>query len=1006
LRAGVLPALRARAELVQKELVSIVMVPRDRPIAALRRALLSANEGRDADRKRVWAQAVKDALPDTLPAISEDALARLLRRLAADGRVPVLLVDQLEEAAGVGAKAQGEARVFLSLLAAAASSAKTDGSIVLATARVDLIAALLEFGSIQSVFRSDSWPIGSIPAERLVRVVLEPLRGRKVKIASGLPEIILADVGNEPGALALLSQVLTTLWDERSRFGNALTKDGYEKAGRVSGALQRQAEAAVAEACTLDPDAEKRVFRLFRALATNVGTQGFTRRTVRLGALASELGTSTDELRAMVRPFVARHLLVLSGEIGEDTIEVAHEQLFKAWPELADVLASHREAIELRREITDAATGWDSSGRKSEFWSDETSRLRQGEEFLRDGRLDLDQLGREFLVACRARVARRRRLELAAVGVMALLALGAGWFAFDAHNARGVAEIEKQNAQAEAKRAEENEKKALAEAARALDAEAIAKRQATSTLSLRAVLQFAELEDRVDELWPATPDRLDAYESWIAEAKLLINGRSGAEADPQKRLLSLTNYEEALADLRKRARPLTAEEKELDRRKSKYFEQFLGEQKHVEAHDKLPTTPATKREFDAESKRLHEALDSLAADVNTRRTFNFDDLDDRWWNGQLSKLVTDLTNLDKAENGGLCSTGMTPTHGWGIPRRVEAARQIEEDSIIGADARKKWADAIASIRADRRFEHLELTPQFGLLPIERDPDSQLWEFAHLQTGEAPRRVDGRLKLTERTGLVFVLIPGGTTFLGAQAEEREGRNFDPQTAEFDRPPAQFALKPYFISKYEMTQAQWLRFTGHNPSYYGPQRSNKSWVNWNRDGKAWSSRHPVESVSWNDCDRVLRWLGLALPTEEQWENAARAGEPGPWYTGSDLRALRGAANLLDEPWNDLNSATQNIEPFDDGHEVHAEVGNYRANAFGLFDMCGNVSEWCEDVFGNEARAAVDGDNAGTCYRARRGGSFNDLPPAARSAYRAGYAPTTTSVEVGVRPARPVN
>ena len=120
----------------------------------------------------------------------------------------------------------------------------------------------------------------------------------------------------------------------------------------------------------------------------------------------------------------------------------------------------------------------------------------------------------------------------------------------------------------------------------------------------------------------------------------------------------------------------------------------------------------------------------------------------------------------------------------------------------------------------------------GLLPISPDPESGLWEFAHLMTGvPAKRGADGKLKLTEQTGVVLVLLPGGTFWMGAQSDDPEGPNYEREAQRGDGPVHEVELSPFVIAKYEVTQAQWERVMGSNPSFI-------------RDADL-----PVDGVSWH-------------------------------------------------------------------------------------------------------------------------------------------------------------
>ncbi|MDF1665005.1 MAG: formylglycine-generating enzyme family protein, partial [Planctomycetota bacterium] len=277
---------------------------------------------------------------------------------------------------------------------------------------------------------------------------------------------------------------------------------------------------------------------------------------------------------------------------------------------------------------------------------------------------------------------------------------------------------------------------------------------------------------------------------------------------------------------------------------------------------------------------------------------------------------------------------------------------------------------------------LKIKVQEGLVPLGPDPKSGLWEFVDLQTGSPPTRgPNGRWQLKAENGLIFVLVPAGTYRIGAD---------DPKSSLDERPVHEVSVDAFFLSKYEMTQAQWERVTGENPSFfkYGPM-------------------NPVEQVSWKDSNRVLFQLGLVLPTEAQWEFAARAGTKSVWWTGDDVKSLKNAANLADITYKKAGGTNLSEAWKDDGYSEHAPIGSFRVNSFGFHDVVGNVWEWCADSYASYELPVEKGTGLRHVFypqkRAYRGGSWRFAAIDARSANRNRLSELGRDRDIGLRPAR---
>ena len=172
------------------------------------------------------------------------------------------------------------------------------------------------------------------------------------------------------------------------------------------------------------------------------------------------------------------------------------------------------------------------------------------------------------------------------------------------------------------------------------------------------------------------------------------------------------------------------------------------------------------------------------------------------------------------------------------------------------------------------------------------------------------------------------------------------------------------------------------------------------------------HPVCYISWNDAVAFIAWLNRSektnryrLPTEAEWEYSCRAGTTTPFYWGT--KPDGGYANFGDRRYAVNHPKDEYVNwGVDDGHAYTAPVASYRANAFGLYDMSGNIYEWCNDWYADhyDSGAAIDprGPTTGK-KRVVRGGSWSNFARLVRAARRNGRTPDFRSHDSGFRLAR---
>jgi len=312
--------------------------------------------------------------------------------------------------------------------------------------------------------------------------------------------------------------------------------------------------------------------------------------------------------------------------------------------------------------------------------------------------------------------------------------------------------------------------------------------------------------------------------------------------------------------------------------------------------------------------------------------------------------------------------------------KLQAEAQKEFARLMERDARPPLTQADASRRAADWAAYLQKYADADYRLSEARAQCQ--RYTDWKPGPQPGD-DMTLDLGGGVQLELVWIPGGTFQMGSHQTPEEIVGLYGGEAKFyedERPVHTVTVDGFWMGKYEVTNAQYRR--------YQSSHSSKDFSGFSLNG----DDQPVVYVSWDDAKGFCKWLSdragktIRLPTEAEWEYAARAGTTTARYWGDDDASMGRYANVADRTaksqWSEWTIAETT-----DGYKVAAPVGSFQPNAFGLYDMIGNVWEWCEDWYGNYSSSSQrnpTGPPSGT-FRVLRGGSWYDNPRNCRSSNR---------------------
>ncbi|MAG55761.1 MAG: hypothetical protein CMJ83_05680 [Planctomycetes bacterium] len=512
--------------------------------------------------------------------------------------------------------------------------------------------------------------------------------------------------------------------------------------------------------------------------------------------------------------------------------------------------------------------------------------------------------------------------------------------------------------------------------------------QQRDDLRIQALLQrMSSLLNEEERLWPRVAAMRPEMVAWMRESRELLDKlRSPRLADP-----SLARVIDDIDDLHRRIALLQTQVDETSGRRRR---------RHLEDKEEL------------EDLLVDSRRSPLYAEPLTR---DFADSDDQRHHLRLSRAVRDLLRFERAVQS--------------VEQRIRNTDRIAHVSLA------EHADAWAALAAREPDGIKGFKPIPGLVPLGLN-EQATWpieEFWHVGSGERPqRKPGGGYDIRPESGLVFVLIRADVARIGCQGDNPHRQFYDPYSRwRINDHSHTTELAAYLISKYEMTQAQWARITSERPSFYGLGQSIR--------GHEHDGRHPVEMVTWQETRHVLEKLGLELPTEFQWEHAARGDSHHSMWTGVEFWQMSGKENVGDEAaWHNVTfrhiervgipeqwarfvrsgwdaawekgakrEACRLAERLNDGYAVHAPVGSFQPNPYGLYDTLGNVREWCLDRYGHYQTNPVrtrTGERIRPEEKRRvvRGGCYRSWREDSRATWRQPRPPDYRAPDLGVRPA----
>jgi formylglycine-generating enzyme required for sulfatase activity len=835
--------------------------------------------------------------------------------------------------------------------------------------RSDFLGDCSQFPGLPEALNRSQYLIPRMTREQVRDAIEKPLRLVGARMGGKLVERLLNELGDDTGQLPVLQHALNRTFREFEKKGGTgeIGIDDYAAAGELKGALNAHAESL------LDSQLQRWTERVFRCLTTVEGGRKL-RRPTRLDRIFEIVGARDEGSRKLVTQVIERYshpdhaMLVWSGKelTGGSVVDISHESLIEHWTRLKDWVTAEADAASLYLSAAEDAV----RNRRGAAASWRSLKLSEAVGYLEQGpwneawakRTGFEGARFEEVKAFLEREASAQRAEQDEKELRQARELAAQRRATDDAEARARAEQQAKDAAvslAAAERAakENAEARAAAERSAKEDAEARARAEGRAKEAAQS-LAVAEREAKENAEARAAAER---------GAKEDAEARARAEGQAKEAAQSLASAErEAKENAEARA---TAEQRE----KGVAQTLALTERKAKLAAESLAAAERSAKE-DAEARalaeqRAKEAAESLAAAEREAK----ESAEARAAAEQRAKQAAeDLARVERKAKRwvfaaavlALVALGLVGWQQYSIRTALETQRKLTAATDLTATLRQHISDSDELLKkyVSQIYELRDEITR-AKTPAERNQlQSRLNDLVNQEGQVRKQRDSSAVALTSDAksgtrinpldGLPYVFIPAGAFVMGCSPGDTE--------CFADEKPSHAVqiADGFWLGQTEVTQAAWKKvYGGDSPSRFK------------------GDQLPVEQVDWNQAGAYCKKIGGRLPTEKEWEYAARAGTAGPRY--GDLDAIA---------WYSGNS----------GGTTHP-VGSKQANAFGLYDMLGNVWEWVADDW-----AAYPGGSADACAGCRvvRGGSWLDFTRYVRASDRYRLVPTERNDDFGFR------